>query len=155
MFAKPILLNNLTSRDSVFSEQTHNLNGTTKTLYIEAIFYVFFALKEPLKRFQIKTIQFKEDYFHFVHVSRFLRMYVLTSTLDETLFSQPCQEVCPQHESHSDGLQSIHVRRYSPFWGLEYLKRRLQSYLSPALLPIFLYCILRVTTIKLITISLL
>jgi hypothetical protein len=44
MFAKPILLNSLTSCDFVFSEQTQNLNETTKTLYIEAIF-VFFVHK--------------------------------------------------------------------------------------------------------------
>lgn len=38
MFAKPILLNSLTSCDFVFSEQTQNINETTKTHYIKSIF---------------------------------------------------------------------------------------------------------------------
>lgn len=72
MFAKPILLNSLTSCDFVFSEQTQNLKETTKTLYIEAIF-VFFVQKRNIEKIPDKTTQFKQDYFHFRYVTGFLR----------------------------------------------------------------------------------
>jgi len=57
--------------------------------------------------------------------------------LDETLFPQPCLEVCPQHGSHSDGLQSVYVRRYSLFWVLESLKKCFSLISPPLLSPFF------------------
>jgi len=54
MFAKPILLNSLTSCDFVFPEQTQNLKETAKTLYIEAIF-VFFVHKRNIEKIPDKN----------------------------------------------------------------------------------------------------
>jgi len=64
MFAKPILLNSLTSCDFVFSEQTQNLNETAKTLYIEAIF-VFLVHKINIEKTPDKNNTIQTTLFSF------------------------------------------------------------------------------------------
>ena len=64
IFAKPILLNSLTSCDFVFSGQTQNIEETAKTLYIEAIF-VFLVHKRNTEKIPDKNNTIQRGLFSF------------------------------------------------------------------------------------------
>lgn len=157
MFAKPILLKSLTSCVFVFSEQTQNFNKTTKSLYIEAIFvFLVQYIKETLKRFLTNTIQFKQDYFHFLYVTGFLRINVLTSIPGWDSFPTAMPRSLPATRRPL-WRSSVHPRKaLQPLLGPR-IHRKVPSVLSilRSSPQYFLYWILKMTTTNLTTISLL